>query len=64
MPASTSIQVVKSSTRKAVFSNWISNEVIRSNVRIIAATHVDLEKAVKKQSFRLDLVLQIQRFTW
>ena len=32
------------------FSPIGSNEVIHSNVRIIAATHVDLEKAVKKKS--------------
>ena len=41
------------------FSPIGSNEVIRSNVRIIAATHVDLEKAVKKQSFRLDLFYRL-----
>ncbi len=41
------------------FSPIGSNEVIRSNVRIIAATHVNLEKAVKKQSFRLDLFYRL-----
>ena len=41
------------------FSPIGSNEVIRSNVRIIAATHVDLESAVKKQSFRLDLFYRL-----
>ena len=41
------------------FSPIGSNEVIHSNVRIIAATHVDLEKAVKKKSFRLDLFYRL-----
>ena len=36
-----------------------SNRVMEADVRIIAATNVDLEKAIKTQSFRLDLYYRL-----
>ncbi len=36
-----------------------SNRVLDADVRIIAATNVDLEKAIKEQSFRLDLYYRL-----
>jgi transcriptional regulator with PAS, ATPase and Fis domain len=36
-----------------------SNRVVEADVRIIAATNVDLEKAIKEQNFRLDLYYRL-----
>lgn len=36
-----------------------SNRVLDADVRIIAATNVDLEKAIKEQNFRLDLYYRL-----
>ncbi|MFW7381199.1 MAG: sigma-54 interaction domain-containing protein [Oligoflexus sp.] len=41
------------------FSPIGSNEVKRADVRVIAATNVNLEEAVRQQSFRLDLFYRL-----
>ena len=38
-----------------------SNKVLRANVRIIAATNVDLEKAIKEGRFRQDLYFRLNK---
>ena len=43
------------------FKRLGSNKVLRANVRIIAATNVDLEKAVKEGKFRQDLYFRLNK---
>jgi transcriptional regulator with PAS, ATPase and Fis domain len=43
------------------FKRLGSNKVLRANVRIIAATNVDLEKAIKEGRFRQDLYFRLNK---
>ena len=48
--------------QEGVFERVGGEEPVRSDVRIIAATHVDLQKAVEKRAFREDLFYRLNVF--
>ena len=48
--------------QERMFERVGSNKSVRANVRIIAATHVDLESAIEKGAFREDLYYRLNVF--